>query len=332
MIIAARFYEGQGLGNQLWVHAVGRSIAEYLEVPFVQLNMDKFKGKDFLEIDEVVLFSENEQVSFDELSELPVFHETRYYDPDLKVVSSDFDERVTHLTSSVELEGFFQSERYFFGDMDRLNRYFRLTDQWKTSVNIPDDTCILNIRGGEYKRHKNLILPLEYWNHAIRNIRENTAVNRFLIVTDDVAYAKALFPEYDILQGGVGECYAALYNAKAIVLSNSSFGYFPTKTNPNKPYVIAPRYWARFNNAYQRWASPANLYQDWLWQDYEGRLGTYDEMRVTYNRTIEYYKNNYFISTSPEVVYPKPLSRFLSQRKKQQIKKILSRLFPMKFG
>jgi len=50
-MILTELYDGQGLGNQLWVYAACRSIAEKLQMPHKILSPDKFKGNSFLDID-----------------------------------------------------------------------------------------------------------------------------------------------------------------------------------------------------------------------------------------------------------------------------------------
>ena len=107
---------------------------------------------------------------------------------------------------------------------------------------IPNDICILNIRGGEYKRHKSLVVPISYWEGAIENFKTKFNIKKFIIVTDDYKYAKSLFPNLEVISGDVGACYAAIYNCKNIIVSNSSFSYFPCKTGLKKN-VIAPMFW-----------------------------------------------------------------------------------------
>lgn len=330
-LLAARLYEGQGLGNQLWVYTAVRSIAEHLEFGFVLQGIDSFKGHDFLEVDSLVNATVEDQ-QYISGSTIPQFYEACYYDGELRYVSSSFDEAVTRIGESTRLEGLFQSERYFFGDLEKPKRYIRLRPNWINKVTIPDDTCILNVRGGEYKRHRNLILPLTYWEQAILNMRKMTGVNRFLIVTDDVKYARAIFPRYDVLSGGVGDCYSALYSAKQLILSNSSFAYFPSKTSINNQFVIAPMYWARFGNPYKRWASPANLYESWLWQSESGALYTCEECGAGCGETEQYYQSRYFLRSTPDQFLNREFRRFLPAPIRKYAKRILSVAFPKRFG
>lgn len=330
-MISTELHDGQGLGNQLWVYAAARSIAEYLGVGFSLHSAERFKGHEFLEIDPFVDVACNEHQSIDD-SPIQGFHEIRYYDGDLKYVSSGFDERVLKISGPTQLEGLFQSERYFFGDQEKLKRYIRLKQDWANKTIVPNDTCILNLRGGEYKRHKNLILPTSYWNQAIQNIRERTGVTRFLVVTDDVKYARAIFPRFEVLRGGIGDCYIALYRAKYLVLSNSSFAYFPVKTSKHRQFVIAPMHWARFGNPFKRWASPANLYESWLWQDESGAMHTYQECTGERDRTENYYRAHYFMRSSPDQLLNKGLRQFVPVAIRKYGKRLLSVAFPTRFG
>lgn len=331
-LIATELYAGQGLGNQLWGYAATRSIAEHLGFGFVLHGLENFKGHEFLEIDPLVNATQEDQVRA-QRGEIPRHYETQYYDGELKCFSSGFDETIIQLAGSCQLEGLFQSEKYFFGDLDKLKGYIRIRPEWHQRCSIPDDTCILNVRGGEYKRHSNLILPMNYWEHAIRHMQDQRGVRKFLIVTDDVKYAEAIFPKYEILRGGVGDCYVALNSARNLVVSNSSFSYFPIKTNPNQPYVIAPKHWARFGNPHDRWASPANLYESWLWQDKVGNLHSFEDCLPGCDATENYYRSHYPVRTTPEQLRGQTCIRqLLPTSIRKQAKKLLSIAFPKKFG
>lgn len=331
-MIITELYDGQGLGNQLWVYAASRSIAERLDLPFVLIGAERFKGNGFLHIAPQVGVSAEEAAAVVCREDWNSFHEAIFYDRDIDYISSCFDSRVLALCGTNKLDGLFQSERYFFGDLERPKRYFTLDDGWKAKNHVPDDTCIINLRGGEYKRHKNFILPESYWKNAIENIKRITDVHKFLVVTDDVRYARAMFPGYEVLHGGVADCYASLYNAKFLIISNSSFAYFPVKTGGNSKLVIAPRYWARYTSPYRRWASPANLYESWLWQSPDGRLSTHEECRPECDATEAEYDANYFVRTTLKQVQKPGIKRFMPMSLRSKVKRALSLILPRHFG
>lgn len=331
-MIITEFYDGQGLGNQLWVYAAARSISEELDVPFVLLGADRFKGEGFLNIDSVVGISTLEALDVKNTETWKIFNEALFYDPELDYISSGFDSRVLALSGTNKINGLFQSEKYFFGNLERLSNYFILDRDFKTKNQVPEDTCIINLRGGEYKKHKNFILPDSYWKTAIENMKRISDVRKFLVVTDDVRYARAMFPGFDLLEGGIGDCYATIYNAKHLIVSNSSFAYFPAKTGLEKGAVIAPMYWARYSNTLGRWASACNVYEGWLWQDTFGKLHDFDTCFLVANETQAFYEQNYCVRTSMESVQRKKFKDYFPKGLRVQAKLLLSLIAPKHFG
>jgi len=327
-MIVTELYKGQGLGNQLWCYSACRSIADELGMPFMILGRENFKATHFLDI----CFHAKDHIVSDEEYDFHIFHEQRFYDEEIEYVASGYDKLVEKLTPYTQIEGLFQSEKYFYNNLNRIREYIQIKKEYRDLVYIPDDTCILNIRGGEYKRHKLFNLPKSYWLDAMKNMRDYYGISRFLIVTDDHKYARALFPDIDIVQEGIAESYISLHNALYLIVSNSTFSYFPIKTKSIKPIVIAPKYFARFNDKHNRWASPANIYSEWLWQDRTGNLKTYSDCIVEVENVEIMYANDYYINISPSLIAPKGLAKFIPVIVKNLVKKFLSKFFPLKYG
>lgn len=325
-MVKSSFLDGQGLGNQLWLYAAVRGIAKEKNIPFSFDGYESFKGKDFLDIDLGQIDNKNETFT--------ILREKMYYDSDLKYFASDYDFSVNTLHGNTHLEGLFQSENYFYGRKDLISEWIVLSKEMLTYSKQFSDTCILNIRGGEYKRFKELILPKKYWEDAIHNVQSLTKVDKFLIVTDDKSYAKAMFPQFEVLDANVGECYAALYGAKSIIVSNSSFSYFPIKSRKDKPIVIAPYQWSRFNNNFDRWCAPCNYYSDWLWQSPDGVLVSPEKCLENVKKTQNYYTKNFTLCIKSDSVFEnkKLINIFLGKRARVLIKKMLSIIFPKSIG
>ena len=330
-MIATELYDGQGLGNQLWAYVACRSISEKLQLPYAILAPERFKGASFLDID---IGSSLEWAGPGEANSVVVssFHERLYYDHELRYFASEFDEGVLDLPPNTRIEGLFQSEKYFFGNLALPKKYITIKSSFLEGDMVPEDCCVLNIRGGEYKRHKDLVLPKSYWLNAMRNMQDLHGIKRFLMVSDDPMYAKALFPSLPVLDGGVAECYVALHQANYLILSNTSFAYFPVKTSDNKVSVIAPMHWARHGNKYMRWASPANLYESWVWQDVDGSLHSYLDCVHIQARTSAYYRKNYYVCTSPCAVRSGLAKKFLPRWMVKLVKRGLSLLLPKHIG
>lgn len=300
-MIIIEFYDGQGLGNQLWVYAVMRYIARKLNMSFVVLSPEKFKAKDFLDIDygennktDIMLKINNQEINY--------FKEKAFLDLDFYAFCIDYDSKVLDIKEFTKIDGYFQSEKYFFNDYEFVKTIFPIKSNLMNEKLVDEKTCILNIRGGEYTGNINLILPKSYWLNAMNNMKKLHKIEIFVIVTDDHEYSKRLFPELKIIKKGIAESYIALHQAKYLIVSNSSFSYFPIKTQKDKPCVIAPKYWARFNNEHKRWVSPANLYQDWFWQDYDGKLFSYHECLDEYEKNMNYYTNNYNVLVKDDIL------------------------------
>lgn len=331
-MIIVELFEGQGLGNQLWVYASGVSIAKKLRLPFILIGYERFKGQNFINIPQELGISSVKADKVRQSRSWHVFKERLFYDPELKYFSSGYDDRVLSIKGATKLEGLFQSEKYLFGFETYLSKIIIVSKIFLDKSKVSKDTCIINLRGGEYKLHKNLILSKVYWMKAINNMKTIYGVSKFLIVTDDKKYAAGLLPGFSILDGGMGDCYATLFNAKYLILSNSSFAFFPAKLGVKKNLVIAPQYWSRHSNIFGRWASPCNLYKDWMWQCVNGDLASYEKCLVEAIETEKYYLNFYNISSEIDSFRLKSIKELLPLAFRKKIKKLLSIFFPLHIG
>ena len=325
-MIITEFYDGQGLGNQLWVYVVMRTVSKKLNMPFIVLSPERFKAKEFLDIDYGEMEKTAEVLKRIEAKTINYFKETMYLDMDLDCFMIDYDKKILDIKPYTKIDGYFQSEKYFFDNYEYFKTLLPVKSELLDEKLVDEDSCVLNIRGGEYKNNMNLILPKSYWQNAMEHIKNKFNINKFVIVTDDQEYSKDLFPALEIVKAGIAESYIALHQASYLIVSNSSFSYFPIKTKAEKPYVIAPMHWARFDNKFKRWSSPANLYLDWNWLDNDDRLFSYDECVNNYNDNMNYYKTYYNIRVKDDIgKYFNSFSfkKYIPKSLKDFIKKIL---------
>ncbi len=323
-MLVLSFKKGQGLGNQLWNYVVLRSVAEHNNYKFKLLNYDLFLAKDFLKLQ----VSDTKKVFDKKL--LNSFKEKSLFDTKLNCFIHLFDEQIFNVNDNTIIEGILQSEEYLRPSIDIINKYIKLKDKNNFLINR-ENTCILNIRGGEYKRHRELILPKSYWLNAMANMKRFKKKIDFKIVTDDFAYASTLFPSIEIIKGGIKEDFMNLFFCKYAILSNSSFGYFPIKLGTPPDIVIAPNHWARFGNKYERWASPSNIYKDWLWQDKNGEIRKPAEIEKSILDLKRVYAS-YNVYTTEDFFKKKTLKDFLPKKYRNLLKRLLSKLFPLYVG
>jgi hypothetical protein len=321
-MIFIAFKEGQGLGNQLWNYIACRCLAKKLKLDFCTVGEKNFKGKHFLKLDYGIFLSN---------SNSNVFNERFYFDDELNYISHFYDERILDVKKNTLLNGYFQDQKYFFNYEDSISNFLNINNFEKNITEIDDDTCVINLRGGEYKRYKDLILPKKYWHDSINFMKDYKKIIKFIVVTDDYRYARTMFPNLEIISADVEKCYRAIMKAKYLILSNSSFSFFPIKTGRLKEFIIAPKYWARFGNKYNRWASPANLYNNWQWLDEKGKLFTSEECKEENNSLKNYYIENYNLVSNFNKFNQSGFRKFFPKSLRFLVKKILSFFFPKNF-
>ncbi|MBU3558361.1 alpha-1,2-fucosyltransferase [Polynucleobacter sp. Nonnen-W13] len=320
-MVVSEFYEGQGLGNQLWTYVATRAIADRLNIGFAIKSPEKFKGHDIFSLD---------MGMYDEAIQHQIFTEETFYDHELNTFISDYDPSFLELNGNIEIKGNFQSEKYFLNDRKLLRKYLTLSPR-KQASRIDKNTAVLYVRGGEYKRHKNLILPQSYWYAAINILKENYGINNFVAVSDDDQYVKSILPAIKIYEGNMTDDFFDLYDAKYAVISNSSWGYFPVALSDNKKITLAPEYWGRHNQSL-RWASPANFYDEFKWIGKNGKIIDNQAAKISVDNSILYYKNNYIVKVKREQCIRKNLREIIPYNYRQILKKIIGRIFPRIIG
>lgn len=321
-MIFIEFKEGQGLGNQLWLYFAAVSISKKLKTEVKIINYNQFVGKDFIKLNQ----SKKNVTTYDN-----IFHERFYYDHRIKHISHFYDERFYEINKNTLIEGYFQDERYFLNQKINFLKHVQITNPNFIKIKLDKKSCVLNIRGGEYKRHKDFILPKKYWLNSIE-IMKKRGIEKFIIVTDDKKYCDILFPKYEVVFGSIKECFLYLLTAKNIIVSNSTFSYFPIKMQKNNPNVIAPAYWGRYNDKQKIWASPSNFYFDWNWIDDSGKILDNNKLKKKINDLEKHYHSNYYLLTDINLFDHEGIRKYFPKKLRNLLKKILSFVFPLKFG
>ncbi len=281
-MIVTELYNGQGLGNQLWSYVVTRTLAMDHGRSFGIIGREKFKGHDFLALDfgEPVFGGKSPEGGPPEA--LPQGIEHYYVEKDVwyerfNCDIRDYDPGLHAIPDNTKIEGYFQAEKFISHRRADIRHWLTVNPEHDCYDFSQDDLCILNVRGGEYRGSPELILPRKYWTDAAANMRKLNPAMRFMVITDDVKYARRLLPEFPVHHFSIGKDYSIIKNARYLVLSNSSFAFFPAWTSETVRQVIAPKYWARHNVSDGFWACSFNIYSGWLWQDRNGGLSTAEQ-------------------------------------------------------
>ncbi len=283
-MIVTELYNGQGLGNQLWCYVTTRVIAKNRGFTFGIKSPEKFKGRDFMNLDfgqTVVSGTGPEGGPAQTLPEgiTHYYNERKITHPLTDVDIRTHDERLVAVPDNTKIDGIMQDEQYIRPRRDEIRQWLRVKPEHDCRDWANDDTCIINFRGGEYVHTKNVFLPQQYWDDAVRQMRTINDRFKFVVVTDDVKTAKQFFPKFDVFHFNIAKDYAVIRNAHYLILSNSSFAFFPAWLNENLKYCIAPKYWSQYNTSDGFWGTSYNLTKGWHYLDRRGAIGDYDACR-----------------------------------------------------
>jgi len=255
-MIFGLIHSGSGLGDSLFTYITVRTRALDLGVPFGFIGKEYFKGNSFLNLDwgEDVSFKHHiEQgtgkLIIDEPHNLIELN-TPYFNPEFFFIE---DGTVIDATCA-------QDEKYWGHRLNEIREWLKVEP-----LEMPDDLCVINFRGGEFATVSELFLPKEYWNEAIDLIHTKLPIRyipTFEIHTDDPELAKKLIylpaQNYEVIKD-IALNWRSVRYARHLILSNSAFGILPMLLNENLKEAICPRYWARRNT--KTWSMPSNFYK-----------------------------------------------------------------------
>ena len=251
-MIIGNFHQGSGLGNQLHRYVATRVKALDLGVDwgmvFQQDDRNKpagFKGKDF--------FKGEFWGKLDNYTNYKQFNEKKILENGVDVRS--YDPEFNFIEDNTIIDGEFQDERYWEHREKEVNEWLKVEP-----LEMPDDLCVIGVRGGEFKVFPDLFLTKDYWEEGIKKMKEINPKMRFEVHTDDEEMAKQFFPDYKVIHD-IGINWRSMRFAKYAIIANSSFFILPRWLN--KGITIAPRYWARHNT--KVWALPQNYYKRFIY-------------------------------------------------------------------
>lgn len=292
-IIGTELLKGQGLGNQLFCYVTTRALAYGKGFDFCILNRKILDCMYFMDIDCGADIRKDcfENACYEK--EDRIFIGNSRHDIEHGCYITGVDNAFLALDKTTLLYGNMQDEAYFGRYKSKVREWLKVKPEYDCMDYSRENLCIINIRGGEYTSSPELFLRRRYWLDAMKIMRQKRPDMEFMVVTDDLAAAKRILPEVKAHHFDLAGDYTAIKNAHYLILSNSTFAFFPAFTSETLKYVIAPKYWARHNVSDGYWASEQNIYSDFVYLDRKGKLFTARECREEldkYKETSPYYK------------------------------------------
>lgn len=299
-IIATELLKGQGLGNQLFCYVTVRSLAYAKGYDFAILNRGIFannihsnKGMYFMDIDCGLDVPKEAFENVYHEREDRIFMGSSRHDIEHGCYVTGADETFLNLNQTTLLYGNMQAWEYFGKYKNEIKQWLAVKPEYDCYAYARKNLCIINVRGGEYAGSPELFLRRGYWLAAMKKMRELRSDMEFMVVTDDVDAARRVLPEVEAHHFDLAKDYTVIKNASYLILSNSTFAFFPAFTSETVEYIIAPKYWARHNVSDGYWASEQNIYDGFHYMDKKGRLFSAEECReelAEYKKTSRKYR------------------------------------------
>lgn len=258
-MIAGRFHEGSGLGDQLFRYITTRTLALDKNIPYGMVNPDGFKGESFMPIQLGMYVNLPEAMN--------QWLEKDVRDKDGNDIRS-YDPEINFVEDNTVIDGSFEDDKYWGHRLDEIRDWLKVEP-----LEMQDDVCVIGFRGGEYALNPDLFLAKDYWNEAINTMifHSNNQDLRFQVHTDDPSLAKQFFPSFEIVENApishskhtnMGFNWRSARYAKYAIIPNSAFFILPRllkHLEDPTAVTIAPRYWAR--RKAKVWARPACYYK-----------------------------------------------------------------------
>jgi hypothetical protein len=280
-MIITEFYREQGFGNQLWMYAVAVSSARELKCDFSILSFKRFKGKKFLKI------NPGKPIKYRASSRpnptLPPNIDNYITDANLSI-----NNYADYIRTRSKIEGCFQMEELVIKNRKYLTDIFQVTDK-SFSSNL-QNTCIINLRGGEYAGEPKLLIPADYYYTSMEIMKSHNPKFEFKVVTDDPNLSKKYFPNIEIMSKPprrplfvqvrfpnykkIKYDFWLIQNAGGLILSNSSFSWWGAWTNTKVSKIIAPMFWGNFNEPSSGWQPPNIFTKGWDFLDINNQIKT----------------------------------------------------------
>lgn len=294
-MLGTELLKGQGLGNQLFCYITTRCIAMDNHLPFsilgsetVANNMHSSCGMYFMNLDFGMPSTKEDYKQIYNEKEDRIFVGNSSHDLTHGCYVTGVDEQILHPKDHTLLYGNMQAERYYIRHKEEIRQWLKVKEEYDCMEYSKDDLCILHLRCSDYLDCPELYLRKKYWKDGIRNMKKINPDMKFMIITNDVKEAGKILPGIPAYNFDLAKDYSIIKNAKYLLLSNSSFAYFPAFTSTTVKYILAPKYWARHNVSNGYWASEQNIYSLFQYMDRKGRMFTADACR----KELEQYKKH----------------------------------------
>lgn len=267
-----------GLGNQMFQYAFARALEREtgyevkLDNNWYDKNNIRNNTKRLYKINE---FNINEKIASDKeiknIKENKIFRRLRlnynfkipyYKKTDVIDKINGYNGRVFNMKDNKYFDGYWQSYKYFNDISDIIKREFTLKKEMdktnlKISKQIQDTNSVsLHIRRGDYlKSDSHKVCDLEYYEEAIKFLKNKIRNIKIYVFSDDIKWAKKnLSSNHEFIDHNFGDDsyidMILMSYCKYNIIANSTFSWWGAWLNDNSnKIVISPKSWISKKNA-----------------------------------------------------------------------------------
>lgn len=165
----------------------------------------------------------------------------------------NYDKEIENVEDGTNIEGYFQSEKYFSNIKEEVKRCFSFTSQIVNNVETycggkfkdilkGENATALHVRRTDYLKHPEIYTELDknYYMKCLENIQEK---GRILVFSDDFKWCEKQFDgDFNFIKIGHIESMYLMSKCKNVIIANSTFSWWSAWIgNPKK--VIYPKNW-----------------------------------------------------------------------------------------
>ena len=304
-MLVNEMYLGSGLGNQIWASVVTRIIAEKLGYNYGIKGKNLWKGAGWMPYfwgEDVVGGSSPDGGPPDTLPEGIRYwyrerQEGHYKEGRHHHDMNPIDHGLFFLPDNTKIDGTFQNLLYIEDRKDDIREWCKVDEDKIIYDYSSDDICVIHFRGGDYSTGHSF-LPTQYYQMAIQRMKELRSDMKFVIVTDDVDLAIKHIPGIEVVGAAVSNepggpnykigwyqmkggplsiDYTILHTAKNVIMSSSTFSFWPVWLSNNLQNIIVPMYWFDWNYSDGWWRPVDSIVTEWTYMDRNGNLKNGDE-------------------------------------------------------
>lgn len=269
MNVAVKIYGG--LGNQLFQYAAAKSLALdndaklLLDISWFNCNQERFyELTNFnVQCDASISFSKPYNFIFKKYVFLRCSNNKKLLLNIFRENSLSFQSEFLKINSSIYLDGYFQSEKYFLRHQNKIRNNLLFTDASFRGESIFENQILgsesvsIHIRRGDYVTNKEVAdfhgsLGMDYYKKSIEFIRSKIKNPVFFVFTDDPDWVIENFSHHlpftlvrnsKTENAGIRDL-RLMSLCKHNIIANSSFSWWGAWLNVNhQKIVISPKKW-----------------------------------------------------------------------------------------